>query len=69
MQTVRQPIVQIIYEVIAGSPPMYVNAEKDMSNTRLATQLIADGYLQGHVVRDEQGRPLQVTIMDVSTPL
>lgn len=66
MQSVREPIVQIIYEVIGGAPPLSVSAEKDMPNARLATQLIADGYLQGRVVEDEHGRPLQVTIMDVT---
>jgi len=66
MESVKQPIVDMILWVIASTPPVFVNGKEDLNRARLASQLINDGYLRGSVASDSQGRPMNVAILDVT---
>lgn len=66
MQTARQPIVDLIYEVIAATPPIQLDGSHDMQKARLANQLLNEGYLDGEPSVDIEGRPGLITILDVT---
>lgn len=67
MESVKQPIVNIILEVLSATPPVFVDGKTDFPKARLAAQLIDSGHLKGVVGRSSQGIPFQVTIIDVTT--
>ena len=66
MESVKQPIVDIILEVLAATPPVFVDGKTDFPKARLAAQLIDGGHLKGSVARGSQGIPVQVAILDVT---
>jgi len=66
MESIRQPVVDLIYRVINATPPVFVDADEDPGLARLANQLIDGGYLAGEAALGNQGTPLQVAILDVT---
>jgi hypothetical protein len=66
MESVRQPIVDLIYEVLNGTPPIFINGIEDQKKARLANQLIKSGYLDGSPAIGGQGQIIKVAIVDVT---
>ena len=66
MESVRQPIVDLVLEVLRGTPPIFVKGTTDPEKARLANQLIEGGYLAGSTAKGNQGFPIEVAILDVT---
>ena len=66
MESVRQPILDLIYEVLNGTPPIFIDGNADQTKARLANQLIKGGYLSGSPAIGNKGIVLQVAILDVT---
>jgi hypothetical protein len=66
MKSVRQPIVDLINEVIDATPPIFIDGDENLDRARLANQLISGGYLSGSPALNGEGIPVQVCILDVT---
>jgi|GEM_PF-1962691 len=66
MQSARQPIFDLIHEVINSTPPVFIKAEDDLERTRIANQLVKGGYLDGSPALGNRGVPIEVAILDVT---
>ena len=66
MDSVKQPIIDLIHEVLSGAPPIFVDGGKSQDKARLANQLIEGGYLAGDAATGNVGQVLQVAILDVT---
>jgi hypothetical protein len=67
MNTARQPMIDLIKEVIAGTPPIVIDASEHPHRARIACQLLESGYLNGPPPARTSGAQLnKVVIYDVT---
>lgn len=66
MKTLEKPFVDLILKVIASSPPVEIDPEKEPEIARLASQLIHDGYLRGEIAPNHRGLPAMIVVFDAT---
>ncbi len=68
MQSVRQPILNLMYRVLShkGDTPYSVGDDGDLEEVKLCAQLINSGYLDGGVAKNGREVPIQAGVVDVT---
>ena len=66
MEPARQMIIDLINEVLQGTPPIFIRAKDNQAKARLANQLVLSNYLDGRPLIGNMGQVIEVAILDVT---
>ena len=66
MESARQTIIDLIHEVLRGTPPIFIRAEDNQTKARIANQLVQSGHLDGTPLIGNMGQVIEVAILDVT---